>query len=135
MLLGQEGLGSLSSYTEMWIEQVFPYFYNLARYSVSSKMMKIRNDGFKKLLKEEIENQSKEYVYLVNNLKSLYLAIKEIQRDCQNMDKNQEYNMECFDEYFNINMELTKLASYKMFKFGVGFGFELKNKPTENFKW
>ena len=86
----EEGLEKISAYTEMWIKKVFIDFLNLSMYSLSEQMINVKNEGFKKLIKKEINSQNEEYINLVNCLTDLHLQISEIKNVCYTFRRAQK---------------------------------------------
>ena len=140
MLTGEEGIGKVSVYTELVIKQVFNDFYNLAKYSLSPKIFKVKNENFKKLVEHEIENRDNKSVDLINKTNLLLIEIIDLVNKYDDLNKNQL--KECMRSYHqNYNKFFDDIA-FKMFKYGVQLGLELKKEETkkslkngELFKW
>ena len=135
-MLMEEGLEKISAYTELWIKKVFIDFLNLSMYSLSDQMINVKNEGFKKLIKKEINSQNEEYINLVNCLTDLHLQISEIKNVCYTFQGNENIKLGCFEKYFECLRNYTNFMCLKMFRYGVQFGLELKkDNSSDNFKW
>ena len=138
MLTGEEGIGKLSVYTELMIKRVFNDFYHLATYSLEPKIFKVKNESFKKLVEHELKNRDKKSVNLINKTNSLFIEIMNLANEYEDDNKLKEY-IKLYNKNYN---EFFSNIAFKMFKYGVQFGLEIKKDETEKsikngelFKW